>query len=272
MNVVHVALRELRIGFRNIWAYSFLALFSLFSLALLLINSQNAVQGYSSMTSSMLNLTLYLLPLMTLLLGSFSLTAEKEEGSWQLLSTYPLSTMHFILGKYVGLAAVLLSIIAFGFGLTGAVGSAFGKGFEWHIFILFVVFSIGLVLLFLAVALGIGTIAKNRWQALTIGVAIWFFAVIGWPALLISILGIVPYLWIKPVLIGLTFLNPAELVRLFVVIKLGGGSALGPEYYAWVRWVTQPSGTWLFFGVCLLWIAGAISSAFVFWERGRSRG
>lgn len=45
---------------------------------------------------------------------------------------------------------------------------------------------------------------------------------IGWTTILIAVLGLLPYLWIKPVLIALTFLNPAELVRLFVVIKLGG--------------------------------------------------
>jgi Cu-processing system permease protein len=272
MDVLHVALREVKIGFRNIWAYSFLALFSVFSLALLLINSQNAVQGYSGMTSSMLNLILYLLPLMTLLIGSFSLTAEKEEGSWQLLSTYPLSTLHFVLGKYIGLAAVLMAIIAFGFGLTGIVGTIFGRAFAFDVFVLFLTFSVGLVLLFLAVALGIGTLAKNRWQALTIGVAVWFFAVIGWPTLLIAALGILPYLWIKPALVTLTFLNPAELVRLFVVIKLGGGSALGPEYYDWVRWVVRPGGTWLFIAACLAWIAVSVSAAYLLWERGRSRG
>lgn len=170
MHILHIALREVKIGFRNPWSYSFMALFILFSLSLLLINAQNFVQGYSSVTGTMLNLILYLLPLMTLLLGSFSLTAEKEEGSWQLLSTYPMSTFDFILGKYTGLALVLLTIIAFGYGTTGIIGTLVGKSFDFTTFTLFFSFSVGLVLLFLAIALGIGTLAKNRWQALTIGV------------------------------------------------------------------------------------------------------
>jgi len=272
MNAVHVAIREVKIGFRNPWAYSFMALFAVFSLSLLLINSQNVVEGYSGATGTMLNLILYLLPLMTLLLGSFSLTTEKEEGSWQLLSTYPLSTLDFIMGKYAGLTAVLLTIIAFGYGITGIVGVLVGKSFDFTAFLLFIAFSVGLVLLFLAIALGVGTLAKNRWQALTIGVAIWFFAVIGWPTLLIAILGAVPYMMIKPALIALTFLNPAELVRLFVVVKLGGGSVLGPEYYEWVKWIQQPTGTWLFLAVCAGWIAIAAAFAHLWWERGRSRG
>lgn len=272
IDMMQVARREIKMGFRNPWAYSFLFLFCTFSLSLLIINSQNIVEGYSGITGSMLSLILYLLPLMTLFLGSFSLTAEKEEGSWQLLSTYPIGTLSFIVGKYVGLSIVLLTIVAFGYGLMGFLGGFIGTSFDSKTYFLFLVFSCGLVMLFLTVALFIGSLSTNRWQALTISVSIWFFAIIGWPTILISVLGLLPYLWIKPLLVVLTFINPAELVRLFVVIKLGGGSILGPEYYQWVEWIQKPSGSLLFAAVCLLWIVGSIIVVYWIWERGRSRG
>ncbi len=259
-------------GFRNPWAYSFLILFCTFSLSLLLLNSQNLVQGYSGTTGSMLNLILYLLPLMTLFLGSFSLTSEKEDGSWQLLSTYPIGTMSFIVGKYLGLAIVLITIVGFGYGLMGVISGLVGNRLDVTTYILFLVFSCGLVLLFLTLALFIGSLSRNRWQALTISVTVWFFAVIGWPTLLLSVLGLMPYLWVKPLLIMLTLINPAELVRLFVVIKLGGGSILGPEYYRWVEWVQQPSGSWIFIGICLFWITCSVLAVYAIWERGRSHG
>jgi Cu-processing system permease protein len=220
----------------------------------------------------MLNLILYLLPLMTLFLGSFSLTAEKEEGSWQLLSTYPIGTLSFIVGKYIGLSIVLLTIVTFGYGLMGFISGLIGTSFDATTYFLFIVFSCGLVLLFLTLALLVGSLSKNRWQALTVSVSIWFFAVIGWPTILISALGLMPYVWIKPVLVALTFINPAELVRLFVVIKLGGGSILGPEYYQWVQWIQRSSGSWLFTAVCVLWIGFSIIVVYRIWERGRSHG
>jgi len=271
-DMLHVAAREIRIGFRNPWAYSFLALFAVFSLSLLLINAGNAADGYSGATASMLSLILYLLPLMTLFLGSFSLTSEKEEGSWQLLSTYPLGTFSFVAGKYVGLAAVLTTIVAFGYGAMGVASAATGSGFEWRTYALFLAFSVGLVLLFLALAMIVGALARNRWQAMTVGVGLWFFLVVGWSTVMIAALGQLPYLWIKPSLVALTFFNPAELVRLFVVVKLGGGSALGPEYYEWVGWIRGPAGTPAFLGVCAAWIAvSALIVRFV-WERGRTHG
>ncbi|MCA1292537.1 ABC transporter permease [Paenibacillus sp. alder61] len=271
-DLLQVAKKELKIGFRNPWAYSFLLLFSVFGLSLLLVNSQNRIGGYSGITGSMLSLILYLLPLMALFLGSFSLTAEKEEGSWQLLSTYPLGTVPFLLGKYAGLSIVLLTILSFGYGLMGLVTALLGKAFEINTYLLFFFFSCGLVLLYLALALWIGALSKNRWQAMTISVMVWFFTVIGWTTLLVAVLGLLPYLWIKPVLTVLTLLNPAEFVRLFVVVKLGGGSVLGPEYYQWVGWIQKPGGSLLFALLFIVWAACTIFGVCRIWERGRTRG
>ncbi|MEK3660314.1 ABC transporter permease [Paenibacillus sp. FSL F4-0236] len=272
VDILQVARREIKMGFRNPWAYSFLALFCAFSLGLLLINAQNEIQGYTAVTGSMLSLILYLLPLMTLFLGSFSLTSEKEEGSWQLLSTYPIGTLSFILGKYVGLAVVLLTVVAFGYGLMGMISGFLGMAYDSTTYFLFLFFSAGLVLLFLTIALFIGSLSRNRWQALTVSVAVWFFTVIGWPTFLIAFLGLMPYLWIKPLLVVFTILNPAELVRLFVVIKLGGGSVLGFEYYQWVEWINGSKGSLLFMVVCLVWMLSSILFVYWIWERGRSRG
>ncbi|OOC61444.1 ABC transporter permease [Paenibacillus ihbetae] len=268
----YVAIREMNIGFRNPWAYSFMALFTVFMLSLLIIHTQGEVSGFSGTSGTMLNLALYLLPLMALMLGSFSLTGEKEEGNWDLLSTYPLGTWPFLAGKYIGLSAVLMSIVAFGFGLSGAAGWLLGSGFDFITYGQLLVFSIGLSVLYLGIAMLIGTLARNRWQALTISVGVWFFTVIAWPSILIAILGMMPYLWIKPAITTLTFLNPAELTRLFTVVKLGGGSTLGPEYYKWMIWIRSPWGTPAFAGVMLVWIGAALTLAYGIWERGRARG
>ena len=270
-HVLTIARRELKLGFRNPWAYSFMALFAVFSLALLLVQSRADMGGYTSATGSMINLILYLLPLMALLLGSFSLTGEKEEGGWRLLSSFPLTSRAYVWGKYLGLAAVLILIVSFGFGLSGLIGVSFGQALPPEAFGRFFVFSALLIFLFLGLSAILGSLCRNRWQALTYGVGIWFFLVLGWPTLLISVLGFLPYLWIKSVLIALVFLNPAELNRLFLIVKMGGGSILGPEYYKWVEWIERPSGSPLFAAVCLLWIALSVEIAIRLWERGRRR-
>ncbi|MED5018043.1 ABC transporter permease [Paenibacillus chibensis] len=272
VDMLQVAKREMKMGFRNPWAYSFLILFSVFSLCLLIIHSQSVVEGYSGITASMLSLILYLLPLMTLFIGSFSLTSEKEDGSWRLLATYPIGTLSFIAGKYIGLLAILLTVVAFGYGCLGVLSGVMGMNFDINTYGLLLVFSALLVLLFLSVSMIVGSLSANRWQAMTLSVSIWFFLVIGWSTILLSVLNMLPYLWIKPLLVALTFLNPAELARLFVVIRLGGGSVLGPEYYRWVVWIQQPGGNWLFAAVCAGWVLISVGIVFAIWERGRYRG
>lgn len=220
----------------------------------------------------MINLIVYLLPLMTLLLGSFSLTSEKEEGGWRLLSSFPLRTRAFIWGKYAGLAVVLTVIVAFGFGLSGIVGSLFGRGFSLRTFGLFLLFSVLIIVQFLGISVLLGALCRNRWQALTYGVGIWFFLILGWPTILIAVLGFLPYLFIKPTLVALIFANPAELNRLFLIVKMGGGSILGLEYYQWVKWIQQPMGGLIFAGVLILWVLIYAEAATGLWERGRRRG
>ncbi|MNZ93609.1 ABC-2 family transporter protein [compost metagenome] len=177
-----------------------------------------------------------------------------------------------MLGKFIGLSIVLLVIVAVGFGAAGLLGFAAGAGFSLQTYGLLLVFSSSVALFFLALALLVGTLASNRWQALTIGVAVWFFAVIGWAPLLIAVLGFLPYSSVKPAVTLLTFLNPAELSRLFTVVKLGGGSILGPEYYDWIKWIKRPTGSLGFLGTAVLWIGCAISLARLIWERRRMHG
>lgn len=267
MHIHLIAKREVTVGFRNPWSYSFLALFTLFSLGLLVIQSQSFLDGYTYSTGAMLNLILYLLPLMTMLLSSFSLTAEKEEGNWQLLSTYAMTTTSFLFGKYVGQAIVLITIVCFGYGLSGVVGVLLGKSFSFTALLFLLVFSASIILLFLGIAIVIGALSKNRWQALTMGVAVWFFLILAWPTLLISLLSFVPYTWIKPLLQLATFFNPAEFVRIFTVARLGGGSIFGPEYYKWVYWIDSPLGDVIFVALSLGWIGITMFIAIMAWER-----
>lgn len=267
MHINLIAKREVKVGFRNPWSYSFMALFSLFSLGLLIIQSQSYMEGYTYTTGTMLNLILYLLPLMTMLLSSFSLTAEKEEGNWQLLSTYAMTTSSFLVGKYVGQALVLIAIVSFGYGISGVAGLLLGKSFAVSTLLFLLVFSICLILLFLGIAMVIGALCRNRWQALTLGVSIWFFYILAWPTLLISVLSFVPYTWIKPLLQIVTFFNPAEFVRIYSVTRLGGGAIFGPEYYKWIYWMDSALGDVCFVALCLLWVGATLWIATWAWER-----
>ncbi|TCT26333.1 Cu-processing system permease protein [Melghiribacillus thermohalophilus] len=271
MDIFTIMKNEIKLGFRNPWAYSFLAIFTLVSLSLLFIQSGpiSDLNQYTKTTGTFMNLILYLLPLMTLLLGALSITSEKEDGRWNLLSTYPLSSFAFIAGKYAGMFIVLSVIISFGFGLSGLISAFMGQGLSFYTVLWIFIFSILLILLFLGMAVWIGAVSKNRWQALTISVGIWFLLVLAWPILLIAGLSQLPYASIQPTLEILIFFNPAELVRIFVTLYMGGGHIFGPEYYQWIEWFHKPAGALFFMLVCMVWVLGSVGLTIWKWERNR---
>lgn len=260
----------MHLGFRNAWTYSFLILFSAFTLGILLLHASVAsIEGYSDITGTMINMTLYLLPLMTLLLGSFSTTSEKEDGQWALLSTYPISTYTFLFGKWLGLAIILIAIIFFSFGISGLLIILFGQTLDVKTYSFLTLFATILSLTYLSISIFIGAITKNRWQALIVGITIWFMTVVAWPLLMISTLSHLPsYNLIQPVLQLLTILNPAELIRIFTMIQLGAGSAFGADYDQWITWASGNIGIVIFILMISLWIIVAILLSGFIWNRG----
>lgn len=274
LHTVMIAKREIKLAFRNAWTYSFLILFTLFSLAMMLLQSgMTATDSYTDTTATMMNMTFYLLPLVTLLLGGFSATAEKESGEWSLLATYPLNSYAFIIGKWLGLAVMLTSIIFFSFGLSGFIFLLFGESFSISTYLFFLTFSLVLALSYLSIALCIGTFAKNRWHALIGSMTIWFGTIVIWPLLVIGAVGHLPsYTLVQPTLQVLTLFNPAELIRIFSIMYLGAGAAFGPDYYALVNFATSTYGLYAFSGFLIGWNTFCIGISGYFWKRGVVNG
>lgn len=270
LHILTVAKREIKLGFRNAWTYSFLILLTIFTLAILLLQSGvTSTQGYTDITGTVINMTLYLLPLTTLLLGGFSATAEKEDGQWGLLATYPITSYTFLWGKWIGLATILVTMIFFSFGLAGILIQLFGQGISSQTFIFFLLFSIALAFVYLSIALFIGSIAKNRWQSLIGGITVWFLTIVIWPLLIISTLSHLPsYQLIQPALQVLTLLNPAEFIRVFFIMKMGAGSAFGANYYVWITWATSHFGFLIFLSLFTSWIIILIFVSGFIWGRG----
>lgn len=265
-----IAKREIKLAFRNAWTYSFLILFTLFTIAMMLLQSgMTATDGYTDTTATMMNMTFYLLPLIALLLGGFSATAEKESGEWGLLATYPLNSYTFVIGKWLGLAVMLTTIICFSFGFSGMILLLFGKAFSLSTYLFFLTFSWVLALSYLSIALCIGTFAKNRWHALIGSMTIWFGTIIIWPFLVIGVLGHLPsYTLVQPALQVFTLFNPAEFIRIFSIIHLGAGAAFGPTYYALVNFTTSTYGLYAFLGLFIGWNACCLGISGYFWKRG----
>ena len=175
----------------------------------------------------MVNLILYMIPLLMLIVGAFSIASELENGKWRLLCTYPIHTTSYIIGKTIGQFIAQTAIFSMGFGGSIIIGLVSGCNFDLFWVVATYIFSILLIFLFLVLGITIGSLSTTRWQALGISIGIWFLLILMWPTLLISILNVVPYAMIAPSIKIVLFCNPAEVLRIIFVIQLGAGQFLG---------------------------------------------
>src|SRR5690242_604073 len=69
---------------------------------------------------SLSSLTIFLLPLIALLLSYDAIIGEIDQGTMALLLAYPVSRWQVILGKFIGHIAVLAFATILGYGTAGA--------------------------------------------------------------------------------------------------------------------------------------------------------
>lgn len=245
MNTWTICRSELRSMTRQRSFYTFLLLWVVvMSLVILIQQNIPSFGDYTNVTGTMFNLILYLLPLLTLVLSSFSITNERESGQWKLLLSYPVSSWSYLSGKFLGQFIAQWVILTGSLGFTVAISPLFGVSLTITWVLAVYLFAILLLFFFLLLGMLVGVQSATRWQALMRSIAIWFVLIMIWPIILISILSFLPYPLIESSMKIFLFLNPAELLRVWMVVQLNGGAVFGQTYdtlfqsfQSWMGWL-----------------------------------
>jgi Cu-processing system permease protein len=123
-----VAATEFRLAFRNRWVLLSTLAFTLFALALAFLGSGPSgalkVDALTLTAASLSTLTVYLVPLMALLVSYDSIAGEIERGTLALVLATPVKRGELVLAKFCGHLAVLTLAIAVGYGIAGLVIAA----------------------------------------------------------------------------------------------------------------------------------------------------
>lgn len=268
-----VTKQEWKLNTRGPWVYIFLITYTLFVYFFSSLHA-DTVLGlglYTHITGTMMNLTIYFLPLFTLMIASFSVTTEKEDGRLPLFFVSPAPLRHWVIGKWFGLFGVLgaAMLISFSFASLVALFMKIDVTIN-NMYLLF--FSLSLLAMFLSLGICIGTFVKNRWQALTVSVIVWGFYVLLWPMFLMTVLSSFRYQTIVSALEISTFINPVEWLRVFVIAKMGGGNIFGVEYIDWITWTENGTG-WLIYSLALLsWVLLPLLFSAIYLKRRRTYG
>jgi Cu-processing system permease protein len=125
-SIAIIASQEQRVTLRSRWVQIFAVTFALLTLAISYFGMATSVvvgsEGFTRTTASLLNLVLYLIPLIALTAGTLSFSGE--EGAAEMLFAQPVLRSEILVGKVLGLFCSLAMAVVFGFGVSGIVIAA----------------------------------------------------------------------------------------------------------------------------------------------------
>ncbi len=226
--VTIIAGEEFRVNARNRWIISFGWAFAVLTLAIsyfgMVTAAQVGFEGFARTTASLLNLVLYLVPVVALMMSVLSFSAE---GGSELLFAQPVTRMQVLIGKLAGIYSALLVALLFGFGASGLVIAlqAGAEGLEPYI--CFVAYILLLALVFTVLGSMVSIAANNRARAIATALATWFFFLIFYDLLVVGIGFLFRERTANLMIFLSLFGNPVDLARVASLISLGGASIFG---------------------------------------------
>lgn len=223
MRAVHViAGQEIRAGLRNRWIVATTLLLAALALSLTLLGSAPTgsvgVDPLAVVVVSLSSLTIFLLPLIALLLSFDTVVGEQERGTLILLLAYPVARWEVVVGKFLGHTAILAVATVVGYGAAAAVLVLRGgvEDAAWPAFAAMVGSSVLLGAAFIALGGLASVVVRERATAAGIAVAIWLAFVLLYDTALLGVLVADGGKTVSAAMLDiLLLLNPTDVYRLF---------------------------------------------------------
>jgi Cu-processing system permease protein len=227
-----IAVKEVRDGLRNRWVVAITLLLAAFALTLAFLGAAPTgavkVSPVAVTIVSLSSLTIFLLPLIALLLSYDAIVGEVDRGTMALLLAYPVTRWQVVLGKFIGHTAILAFATAIGYGAAGAVLGLTGGGdaATWPAFVLLVGTSILLGTVFIAIGYLVSALVRDRGTAGGIAIGVWLLFALIYDMVLLGVLVADQGRSVTAGMVNwLLLLNPSDSFRLFNLAGTPGVSS-----------------------------------------------
>lgn len=232
-SILIVARKEIQEGMRNRWVLATTLLLAALALTLTFLGSAPTgnvgVRALDVVIVSLSSLTIFLLPLIALLIAHDAIVGEMERGTMLLLLSYPVGRWHVVLGKFLGHLAILTFATLVGYGAAAAALLATGAAIDpqsWTAFAAMVGSSVLLGAGFIAIGYLVSTLVQERGTAAGIAIGIWLVFVLIYDMALLGVLVVDQGQTVSgAALNALLLLNPTDAYRLFNLTGSGNVSA-----------------------------------------------
>lgn len=252
--------KEIRDGLRNRWVLAVTVLLAMLALSLGFLGSAPTgsvkVNPLTVTVVSLSSLSIFLIPLIAMLLSYDAIVGEVDRGTMALLLSYPISRGQVMAGKFLGHLAILALATVAGYGIAGLALQLAHGGLDlaaWTPFALLIAASILLGASFLALGYLISALVQERATAAGIAIGIWLFLVVIYDMALLGVLvADQGRIITAPLLNAILLFNPTDVYRLLNltghenIAMFAGMAGLSDQ-------ATLPTGILLL--AQLLWIA-----------------
>ncbi len=250
MTVLRYELQDLR---RSRWVMGYTLCLLLLTEALLRFGG-----GGPRAVLSLMNVVLGVVPLVGIVFGTLYLYGSRS--FIQLLLAQPVGRGELFAGLYAGLALPLAAGFLLGVGLPflwdgGGEGSLAGP--------LTMLLGAGLLLtlVFTALAMLVSLLVNDRAKGLGLAILLWLVATALYDALIVLVATTLSDYPLELPLIGLTILNPIDLARVAMLLRLDTAALMGYTGAVFERFFGSPLGVGLSAGALILWWAGPLVAA-----------
>lgn len=217
-----IAAKEIQEGLRNRWVLATTLLLAALALSLTFLGSAptgNVGAGaLDVVVVSLSSLTIFLLPLIALLISHDAIVGEMERGTMILLLSYPVGRHQIVLGKFCGHVLILAFATVIGYGVAAGALAISGTAVlaaSWYAFAWMIGTSIMLGAAFVAVGYLISSLARDRGTAAGASVGVWLIMVLVFDMALLGLLVVDQGKIVSAATLErLLFLNPTDIYRL----------------------------------------------------------
>lgn len=179
-----IAATEMLILRRNRWLLMATIIMLLFALALTFAGSApTGSVGVDMLTvsvTSMTTLSVYLAPLLALMISFDAIAGEAERGSLSLLLSYPAGRGEILLGKFAAHLAALAFAMTIGFGSAGVIAAWFGGAGPESLMALARLIGTSILLgaVFLALGYLVSALSRSATAAAGLSAGLWLVFVV----------------------------------------------------------------------------------------------
>ncbi len=230
---------------RSRWSYVYFMFYLLLGFVLLFLNND-----VSKAVITLMNIIIVLVPLIGTIFGIMYCYNSKEFT--ELLLAQPIPRRSIFLGQYLGVASSLTFSLVIGLGVPFAIYGLF-KSEAIFDFSLLLVTGAFLTMIFTALAFNIAISNENRIKGFGYAVLLWLFMAVIYDGLFLISLILFEEYPLDNVSLVVTLLNPVDLSRTLILLKLDISALLGYTGAVFKQFFGTNTGLIISLLMLLLW-------------------